>query len=270
LQGASIQCPGSAAGGAAQALAAEGGGEGELRVSQTGLGGPPTPRVIAPLEGAHVSPTFTVVGSAVPNASVRLYVDLGLAAQTIAAADGSFALSSAMPIAVGPAIFAVSAVVDGLESARSPYTQVLIVQPVDAGSDAGPRGPRFTSTPRDNGYCGTPYRYGLSTTPAVEGTGPFSFSLQGDAIPAGLSVDPTTGALTWTPTRGQAGQWSFILRAQSAEGEALQTVTVVVECAGASNAQLGCGCGEAPAALAWLIALALRARPGRRVPTGRR
>src|SRR5262249_39803898 len=57
---------------------------------------------------------------------------------------------------------------------------------------------------------------------------PVTFSLDAGA-PAGASIDPTTGAFSWTPTVGQAGQvYHVTVRASDSETPALSAAQSVV------------------------------------------
>jgi MYXO-CTERM domain-containing protein len=77
-------------------------------------------------------------------------------------------------------------------------------------------------------------------------------------LPEGLTVDPQTGQLRWTPTAGQAGDWTVQLSATGAD----QKVTLSVSC---TRRQLAAGCGcdstEAAVALLALVLLGLHRRP---------
>ncbi len=53
-----------------------------------------------------------------------------------------------------------------------------------------------------------------------------TFSLQN--APAGMTIDPATGLISWTPAAGQMGQFSFTIVAENSEGTAAQPVTLTV------------------------------------------
>ena len=79
----------------------------------------------------------------------------------------------------------------------------------------------------------------------VSGDGPFVFALRapaGSALPAGLSVNPSTGALTWTPTREQAGSHPLELTASVPGGSDVQAFDLQVDC-GSVQYQAACSCG---------------------------
>jgi hypothetical protein len=134
-------------------------------------------------------------------------------------------------------------------NAQGADTQTFEVQVVE-GSDStgGDSGPRFISTPSSTAHCGVPYRYAATAAPHVSGEGPWTFELRaalGLELPSGLSIDPSTGALDWTPTAPEGGNHVFELRAVSAEGVARQLVAVRVECP--TRLAVGCGCFVADA-----------------------
>ncbi len=69
-----------------------------------------------------------------------------------------------------------------------------------------------TTTVLPVGVIGTPYPASLA---AVGGTAPYTWSVHGGTLPAGLSLDAGTGAVTGTPT-GPAGQAGFTVRVTDA------------------------------------------------------
>ena len=64
-----------------------------------------------------------------------------------------------------------------------------------------------------NGIVGSPYN---ATISATGGAAPFAFSVTGGALPGGLSLGPTTGAITGTPTL--AGTFNFTITATDSNG----------------------------------------------------
>ncbi|MFZ5468932.1 MAG: putative Ig domain-containing protein [Myxococcota bacterium] len=110
-------------------------------------------------------------------------------------------------------------------------------------ADGGGR-PAF-GPPTSTVWCGLPFRY---TAPG----GPFTYSVQatdGGELPDGLTLDSSTGAISWVPTRDQAGSHSLRLTASSDGGTESQTLEVVVECTPAKP-NVGCGCTSSLGVLA--------------------
>jgi Putative Ig domain/Kelch motif len=64
-----------------------------------------------------------------------------------------------------------------------------------------------------NGVVNIPYSAGVS---ASGGTGAFTYTVSAGALPTGLSLDPTTGAITGTPS--VAGSYSFTITATDTVG----------------------------------------------------
>jgi hypothetical protein len=98
---------------------------------------------------------------------------------------------------------------------------------------AAPGCPPITLSPTvlPGATIGTPYN---QTVTASGGTAPYTYSVSG-ALPTGLSLNPTTGAITGTPTT--IGFFSFTITATDANGctgAATYTMTIVVILAGAA------------------------------------
>jgi titin len=84
--------------------------------------------------------------------------------------------------------------------------------------------PSITSSPLSSGDVGVAY----AVTPTVTGgTSPFTWSVTGGPLPAGLTLNTSTGAVTGTPTA--SGTSDFILKVTDGDTElATQTEAVVV------------------------------------------
>ena len=168
---------------------------------------------------------------------VQLYVDGLRRGEAVAAPDGRFSVAPAPELLPGVHFITVSNRVAGIESGRAPLVQVLAA--------AGLTGLRFTSAPRDTAVCGSAYHYARAGVPTLEGAvGEVTFSIEGDAPPT-MSVDPTSGALTWLPTANQTSDWRFELIAADTVGQARQTIDILVECPGQRPLKIGCACAEA-------------------------
>lgn len=136
--------------------------------------------------------------------------------------------------------------------------------PLDGGSAGAPT---FRSHPSTAASCGSAWHYSGTQLPDVAGTGPFTFSvsaIEGSELPAGLTIDPSTGQLSWTPTREQKGTYPLILRVDSALGSDQQSFAVVVDCTDPMKAQVNC---SSTGGGAWLLGVLVvwRARGRRKV-----
>ncbi|MBX7098918.1 MAG: Ig domain-containing protein [Myxococcaceae bacterium] len=113
---------------------------------------------------------------------------------------------------------------------------------------AGPARPRFTAPPTQQLECEQPY----TSSPRVEGDGPLAFT--GKGLPSGLTLDQASGALSWTPSKAQAGRWPLSLSVAGPGGTDAMDFELSVRCPALER---GCGCGTSPAAA--LLAPALLA-----------
>lgn len=137
-------------------------------------------------------------------------------------------------------------------------------------TSAEPVAPSFLSSAATQATCGLPYRYSETGVPVVSGDSPFIFGLvplPGGGLPEGMTVNPDTGEISWTPTRDQAGTHELVLEVWGPGGGAAQTIAITVECQ-VRELNVGCGCGGAgglaPAmAAGWLLLLALARRRAR-------
>jgi MYXO-CTERM domain-containing protein len=95
--------------------------------------------------------------------------------------------------------------------------------------------------------CGRPWRYSESGRPEVTGTGPFEFRLRAlddQGLPDGLYINSETGELSWLPTKEQAGRHRFQVVARAGTCDAVEEVTVEVQCGGLSDLLVSCGCSS--------------------------
>ncbi len=117
-----------------------------------------------------------------------------------------------MPTATGTNAFTLK-VVDsyGLQATQSESMTIVNV-------------PAFTSSPLGNGEVGVSY---AGAPAATGGTGSFTWSVSTGSLPAGLSLNSSTGAVTGTPTT--AGSASFTLKVtDSKSGFATQSQTFTI------------------------------------------
>jgi uncharacterized protein len=85
--------------------------------------------------------------------------------------------------------------------------------------------PQFTSTPETEATQAQAYSYDVH----AEGTPAPTYALA--AAPSGMTIDTTTGRITWTP-EGAPGSYAVVVRAHNGVGQdALQTFDIVVSAA---------------------------------------
>lgn len=153
-------------------------------------------------------------------ATVKLYHGETVLGQTTA--DGSSATISTSSLAgLGDGTYELTAVqvVDGLESAASTPLEVTL-------DTTAP--PEFTSTPPGTASVGELFSYDAENP--EEGTSGAVYSVTGGLD--GVSVDPDTGVVSWTPTAGQLGthQLSVVLT-DAAGNSRSQDIELEVEAA---------------------------------------
>ena len=84
-----------------------------------------------------------------------------------------------------------------------------------------------------SGQVGTPY---TSTLAVSGGTTPYAFSVISGSLPPGLTLNPTNGAITGTPT--QAGSFPYVGQVTDSEGRTADTsglncvITIISQCTG--------------------------------------
>ena len=107
------------------------------------------------------------------------------------------------------------------DSADSPYT--FTITATDADSNAGSQAytvainpaPSITTLTLPSGTVGQAYSQTIGET---GGTGAIAFSVSAGSLPVGLSLDPSTGAITGTPTDSADSPFSFTITATDAVG----------------------------------------------------
>jgi VCBS repeat-containing protein len=162
--------------------------------------------------------SFTVNG-VTAGATVKLLKNGTVLAQgTVATGATSISLAVSNPSAVlsqGANTITATQTVSGQESAASSALTVTY--------DTTP--PTFTSTPPTTAFTGVNLNYNAQTD--EEGSG-VVYSLQGTP-PTGVTINSSTGVVTWGPTTAQIGPQSFTIVATDAAGNTrTQAVNVTV------------------------------------------
>ena len=107
--------------------------------------------------------------------------------------------------------------------AANPITNTVYVANSDDASVSVLRAvgaPSITTGSLPAGTVGAPF----SATVTATGIGPIAFTVWSGALPAGLTLDSSTGTISGTPT--SPGSASFTIMAKSAAGADFQTLTV--------------------------------------------
>jgi hypothetical protein len=114
----------------------------------------------------------------------------------------------------GVTIDANTGVVTANPTARGPFTSTLTVRD-SKGATASQTilffvytEPHVAVAALPDGKVGQPYSYAL---PVDGGKAPIAFALQSGSLPAGLSLDATSGTITGTPTQSGTFQLQFLL-----------------------------------------------------------
>ncbi|MBN9461715.1 MAG: putative Ig domain-containing protein [Burkholderiales bacterium] len=163
-----------------------------------------TTDLIVAVEDQDGSPISGISGAAETTSPVNA------TAQWLAPADDSGqATIRVSGIAQGSA--SIRAVVDGVQSNS---TAVAIT--------AGPVSPTITTTALPAGTVGAAY----SQTLAASGDAPITWSIQAGALPAGLTLNASTGVISGTPTG--SGSFAFTVRATNTAGFAQQALSLSV------------------------------------------
>ena len=164
-----------------------------------------------------------------PGALVSLYADGQWIGQATATSSSvTLATNGTVPLADGiHQITAIQTLEDepinvgnlkgtvDLDSKASPSLAIT----VDSGM------PTFTSTPVTVAAEGSQYTYDVQT--AEEAGGGVSYAL--NTAPAGMTIDPDTGVISWTPSDSQAGVHAVVVAAtRTAGGTATQAFEITV------------------------------------------
>jgi len=162
---------------------------------------------------------FQVTG-VTAGAVVKLYRGNTVIGQaTVAAGQTSVTVQTTQVSAAGQGQHAITATqtVNDIESVKSTILNVTF----DSTPPAA-----FTSTPVTNATVGQAYSYNAANP--EEGTAGFKYEIEAGA-PAGITINATTGVVSWTPTAAQVGGLQYTIRAIDAAGNVLtQPVSVNV------------------------------------------
>ena len=159
---------------------------------------------------------FTVTGL-VPGAEVRIYASGALIGTvTATAAEMTVTTDGAHPLANGEYEITAKQILNGEESEASAAISIT----VDATAPSA-----ITTTPADTVAAGALFSYNPQS--ASEGEAGTIYSLIN--APTGMTIDPQTGAIAWTPTLSQAMPQQFEIRLTDTAGNfASQIVALTV------------------------------------------
>ena len=101
----------------------------------------------------------------------------------------------------------------------------------------GDRAPAIISTPPTSATAGQPFRYDVVALDADAGD-TLTFSLP--TAPAGMTINPSTGAVTWTPTEAQGGPQPVVIRVQDAGGLFVTQAFSISDFVGNQSGAVGC------------------------------
>src|SRR5690606_26485841 len=99
---------------------------------------------------------------------------------------------------------------------------------IEAINDA----PTISSTPLTSATEGTPYQYSASATDVDSAT--LTWTLL--TSPAGMTINASTGAISWTPGEGGASTWNESVSVQVSDGEQTDTQNFSIEVTPINNA----------------------------------
>lgn len=189
-------------------------------------GAPPVISSIAPSSATAGGPaiTLTVRGSNFVTGSIVLWNGNTLTTTYVSATELQAAIPSGLVAAAGTAQIAVYS--PGRSGGTS-NTVAFTINPAATTTTTTTAAPlAITTTSVQAGTVGTAYSASLA---ASGGTSPYTWSISGGALPAGLALS-TAGAISGTPTA--SGTYSFTARVtDSASNIATQTYSMLVSTA---------------------------------------
>jgi PKD repeat protein len=137
---------------------------------------------------------------------------------------------------------------------------------VHAMSGDGRIAPTILSLPTLTATCGVPYQYGTGGSAGAEGTAALHWGLMQQ--PSRMTLDASSGALTWTPRRTEVGRHAVGLMVSNDVGTAEQRFEVEVTCPPPRRYKVSSGCSttgtDGLPPLSWVLAAGGLARWFRR------
>jgi hypothetical protein len=109
-------------------------------------------------------------------------------------------------------------VLGGFDANGNPLASVWVSQKLNAPDSV----PVFTTTAPTRAVVGNPYSYQVYTTANPQAT----YSLT--TAPVGMTIDPNTGLVSWTPTLAEAGTQNVTIQASNYAGPTPQSYSVTV------------------------------------------
>jgi FtsP/CotA-like multicopper oxidase with cupredoxin domain len=174
----------------------------------------------------HVAPTITT--ASLPNGEVSVVYS-----QTLAATGGWTPYTwtiSVGTIPPGLTLAPTTGILSGTPTTAGTYTFTVLLTDSVTGTATKPftiiisPAPTITTVSLPNGQVNIPYS---QTVVATGGTVPYTWSISAGTLPAGLSIGPTTGIISGTPTT--AGTYTFTVRViDSVTGTATHSYTVII------------------------------------------
>ena len=152
--------------------------------------------------------------------------------QTLGASGGNGSYNWSLPAGSLPAGLSINAstgVISGTPASAGTWSfTVRVADTTSAATKAlsmvvNPAALTVVTSALANGKAGTPYSQTLG---ASGGNGSYNWSLSAGSLPAGLSVNASTGVISGTPA--SAGTWSFTVRVADATSAATKALSMVV------------------------------------------
>jgi VCBS repeat-containing protein len=150
-------------------------------------------------------PQFNITG-VTSGAVVKLYNGATVIGQATASGT-SVLITATSALAQGAHNITASQTIGGTESAKSTALAVTVDTTVPGF---------FVSSPSGQANVGVPYTFDMQN--GEEGQTGFRYSLVNP--PAGMSINATTGVISWSPTAAQSGSHSYQVRGTDAAGNA--------------------------------------------------